>query len=450
LTVATALTAVGIAAQVRARTVSAEAVVRAHLDVIAQRDGALHALQLVRSERAVTEARAVDARADLAELPLAGVPVVIKDTIDLAGEPTRNGSAGTSSQPAEVDDALVTRLRAAGAIPIAKSTLPELAMWAIGESAAFGVTRNPWNRACSPGGSTAGGAAAVAAGMAPLTLGTDGGGSLRVPAAYCGLVGLKPGAGVVPVVGGREPDWYGMSEAGPMATTVADAALMLDVLAGTTAFREVRRPEKPLRIALSLRSPQALVSASREVETAVRACAAALSSAGHTVTSADPPYSLLLGTRWMRLWLAGVAQSSIGLDERALEPRTRTAINLGRRFGPGNFEGVAQAWASRAGVWFAPFDVALMPTVAQASMPAAGWTGRGFASTLLAQIRQVPFTQAWNLARFPAAAVPWGIGSGGVPLSVQIVAPPGGEGLVLSVALELERLRPWPRHAPAG
>jgi amidase len=426
----TSLTAVEIAAQVRARDISAESVVQAHLDVIARRDPALHAVRHVSAERALAEARAVDSCVDLSALPLAGVPVAVKDSIP-------------------DNDELVTRLRAAGAIPIARTTLPELAMWAFTESAAFGVTRNPWGQAFSPGGSTGGGAAAVAAGMAPLALGTDGGGSLRVPAAYCGLFGLKPGAGLVPQVGST-PAWYGMSEAGPMATSVADAALMLEVLGGVSHFRAARPPEQPLRVALSLRSPHALVAASSEIETAVRDCAAALGSAGHTVTAAEAPYPLLLGTRWMRLWLAGVAESSIGLDERSLEPRTRTAIALGRRFGPGNFEGTAQAWASRAGAWLAPFDVALMPTVAQSTLPADGWTGRSFISTLLSQIRQVPFTQAWNLARFPAAAVPWGIGSAGVPLSVQLVAPPGGERVLLSAALELERLRPWPRHAPDG
>ena len=437
-------TASEIATAVRAGSLSAVDATRVCLDRIQSLEPKLHAFQLVRAEKALAEAHALDGRPDLAELQLAGVPVAIKDNFNVAGEPTRMGSGATPSSPAPADDELVRRLRAAGAVVIGKTTLPELAIFGFTESSAFGITRNPWNLERSPGGSSGGSAVAVATGMAPLALATDGLGSTRIPSTFCGVFGLKPTRGRLPLMLGLAEHWFGLSVAGAMATNVKDAALMLDVLGGTSDFQNVREPGRRLRIALSTKSPSFLAKLAPEVEAALRATATALGDAGHSVTEADPPYPLTLANDVIRLWTAGVAQDARNLSWKDLEKRTRTMVRIGRRLGPAS-QKVMDRWAAKASNWFREFDVALMPCVAKPSIPAGSWTGRGFVSTVLDQIRALPYAAPWNVAGFPAASIPAGRGSDGVPLSVQVVTPPNREAMILAVALQLERLRPWER-----
>src|SRR5215216_1669808 len=248
-------TAVGIAAAVKAGRVSPTEVLEEHLERIAALDGRLGAFRLVRAEEVRAEARALEGRDDLGRLPLAGVPVAIKDNLDLAGCPTRNGSAATSPEPAAADDELVRRLREAGALLVGKTSVPELCLWPFTESEAFGVARNPWSLDHTPGGSSGGSAAAVASAMVPVALAADGAGSIRMPASNCGLVGIKPGPGVVPFPPDGLSTWARMSEFGPLATTVADLGLALDVLAGGDAYRAVARPDRPLRVGGAARPP---------------------------------------------------------------------------------------------------------------------------------------------------------------------------------------------------
>ncbi|MFD1516808.1 amidase, partial [Pseudonocardia yunnanensis] len=196
----TALTAAEIVERVHDGRLSAVEVARAHLARIAEREPWVGAFQEHEPERVLAEAGAVDSRPDRFALPLAGVPVAVTDNVDVAGYPTRHGSAATSSEPARRDDELVKRLRGAGAVMIGKTRMSELGIWGFTHSA-LGVTRNPLDLELDPGGSSGGSAAAVAAGMAVLAFGTDGGGSIRVPAAYCGIVGLKPTVGLVSVEG---------------------------------------------------------------------------------------------------------------------------------------------------------------------------------------------------------------------------------------------------------
>src|SRR5947209_9923227 len=229
-------TATEIAAAVQAGRLSPREVVDACLARIAATDAGIGAFHLVDADGARRAAEALAARPDLSGLPLAGVPVAVKDNLDVAGLPTRYGSAATSPEPATADDPIVARLRAAGAVVVGKTRMPELAIWPFTESRAFGGTRNPRDPSRNAGGSTGGGAAAVAAGMVPLALGSDGGGSLRIPAANCGVVGLKPGRAVAGLATGH---WYGCTAFGPIAATVADAALALDVLAGGNRWRRI-------------------------------------------------------------------------------------------------------------------------------------------------------------------------------------------------------------------
>jgi amidase len=251
--------ALDIAAAVRAGRVSAVDVVGAHLDRIEARDAELNAFQSVRGSAALTDAAGIDNHPGRAGLSLAGVPVAVKDNMAVAGEELRHGSAATAGRPrADGDDLVVERLRAAGCIVVGTTRMPELAAWAFTASHAFGPTRNPWNPDLNPGGSSGGGAVAVAAGMAALAVGTDGGGSLRIPAAYCGIVGIKPTSGLVPLPGGLTEHWFGLTVAGPLARTSADAAAALSVMSGDPTLATLDEAPAGLRIAVSLRSPSPL------------------------------------------------------------------------------------------------------------------------------------------------------------------------------------------------
>ena len=314
-TATTPPTALQIAEDVRSGRTNAVEVVRAHLDRIATLDPELGAFQTVRRAAALQEAAVIDRRRDRAQLPLAAVPVAIKDNIAVAGEQVRHGSAGTSDTPAPADDELVSRLRAAGCVVVGTTRMPELAAWAFTASTAFGITRNPWDPRLDPGGSTGGGAVAVSAAMAALALGTDGGGSLRVPAAHCGVVGLKPSNGRVPLPGGLPEHWCGLTVAGPIARTAADAAAAFQVLSGSAVCRPV--PANRLRVALSLRSPSPLGRPDAHQRAAVQVAADLLRAAGHEVVPAEPPYPATLMQQWSRRWWAGIA---IEADQLAVRP----------------------------------------------------------------------------------------------------------------------------------
>jgi amidase len=446
-------TALEIAAAVRRRSVSAEEVVAAHLDQVARLNPGIRAFQLVRGEKALAEARALDARADLADLPLAGVPVAIKDSVDVEGEPTRMGTLASPETPAPRDDELVRRLRAAGCVVIGKSTLSELAIWPIGDTA-FGVTRNPWKLERTSGGSSAGAGAALAGAMVPLAQGSDGGGSIRIPAAACGVFGIKPGSGLVPVAGGLSDHWHGLSEWGPMATAVRDAAVMLDVLAATDRFSKLGPPDRKLRVALSLRSPAAGTRAHRDVRLAVEDSAEALRQAGHTVVITDPPYPQSLPLMFFQRFLSGIALDvdSEQLPMDRLQRQTRSMVRVGRwlqRNRPVQEAPVAR-WKARATEWFKDFDVALMPSIARPAPRADSWIEQGWVKTAIEMTPFVPYTQAWNLASFPAASIPSGRFLDGMPIGTQVVAAAGREDIVMSVCMQLEDLRPWARHAPSA
>jgi amidase len=445
------LSAKAIAELVRSGRVKASEVVADHLRQVDRVEPALSALLSQRPEKAMAEAAQLEGRNNLKELPLAGVPVTIKDSVDVAGEPTRLGSLATPEGPREDDDELVRRLRQAGCVVIGKTRQPELGIWHFTQSN-LGVTRNPWNLDRTPGGSSGGAAASVASGMAPIAQGSDGGGSIRIPAAFSGLFGIKPGPGLVPIPGGLAEHWFGMTQWGPLATTVSDASLMLDILAGTTRFRDVVAPTRPLRLALSTRPPAAGVRVDREVRLAVEASADALREAGHTITVTDPPYSLEFPLYFFHRFLAGIAREveDLHLPMEKLEPRTQRMARIGRylnRYHPVPRDGVERP-LSRFMTWFDDYDVLITPTTAQPSAPAAGWDRKGYPATLFAGTNQVPFTQAWNVLNLPAASVPAGLTRDGIPVGVQLVARRGNEEILFSVARQLEELRPWPRHAP--
>src|SRR4051794_27730497 len=279
-------TARQIARAVRRGDTTATQAVADHLDRIAISDVSLNAFRLVRAGEAMTEAEKVDDQEDLANLPLAGVPVAVKENTAVAGLPTWSGSAAVRSAVAESDHEVVRRLRGAGAVVVGVTRMPEMGLWAVTDDE-NGATRNPWDRDRTPGGSSGGSAAAVAAGLVPVAQGNDGLGSIRIPAACCGLIGLKPGRGVVPSDLGTN-DWYGLAENGMLATTVSDAALGFSVLAGRDPVKLVE-PDK-LRIGVSTRSPIAGVRPDQPNLEAVTSASKLLVRAGHDTLAANPRY----------------------------------------------------------------------------------------------------------------------------------------------------------------
>jgi amidase len=283
-------TAKQIARAVRRGDVTATQVVADHLERIAITDPSLEAFRVVRAGEAIAEAEQVDEQDDLANLPLAGVPVAVKENTAVAGLPTWSGSAAARTAIAENDHEIVRRLRGAGAIVVGVTKMPELGLWATTDDP-HGATRNPWDLDRTPGGSSGGSAAAVAAGLVPMAQGNDGLGSIRIPAACCGLVGLKPGRGVVPAQLGID-DWFGLVENGVLTTTVADAALGFSVLAGRTPAKLVQ-PGK-LRVGVSLRSPVAGTKPDQPNRDAVSIAAKLLVGAGHDTVSANPVYPVML------------------------------------------------------------------------------------------------------------------------------------------------------------
>ncbi|MCW7944794.1 amidase [Streptomyces hygroscopicus] len=440
-------TAAEIAAAVREKRATPHEVVAEHLARIERLEGRVGAFRRLRGDAALAEADQVANRADLSELPLAGVPVAVKDNLAVRGESTRIGSAATPDTPADHDHVTVARLRAAGAVVVGLTNVPELCVFGTTDGV-HGTARNPWDTTRTAGGSSGGSAAAVAAGMVPIALGNDGMGSLRIPAANCGLVTIKPGHGTIPA-GISDGDWFGMSENGPLATTVEDARLMFEVLAD---HRDARaRQPATRRIALSLRSPLLGVGVSRPYADAARDAAALLTRAGHDVRPAEPPYPWWLGTTSLAHWTAGTAVDAEGLDPRRLTRRTRVHATVGRRLVKSVRSGARrEQLRRRMEPFFAAHDVLLTPALARRGPAAAPWHERGWLLNLLANTNYSPMTPPWNLTGWPAMAVPFGTLPNGAPCAVQLVGRPGSELELLDVAGQLETLRPWRRTAPLG
>ncbi|WP_326718951.1 amidase family protein [Streptomyces sp. NBC_00243] len=436
-------TAAEIAAAVREKRVTPREVVTEHLARIELLDARVGAFRALRAEAALAEADELATR-DLSALPLAGVPVAVKDNLPVRGESNRNGTAASSDTPADHDHVTVARLRAAGAVVVGLTNVPELCVFGTTDGV-HGIARNPWDTSRTAGGSSGGSAAAVAAGMVPIALGNDGMGSLRIPAANCGLVGLKPGHGTVPA-GIGHGDWFGMSENGPLATTVEDARLMFAVLADTEAVRPSGTEAR--KVAVSVRSPLVGVRVTRPYTAAAREAAELLAGAGHQVRRADPPYPLWLSTTSLAHWTAGTAVDAEGLDPRLLARRTRVHAAVGRRFVKGVREGDRrEQLRRRLEPFFAEHDVLITPALARRGPAAAAWHKRGWLRNLLVNTNYSPLTPPWNLTGWPAMSVPFGTLPGGAPCAVQLVGRPGSELDLLALAGQLEELHPWRRTA---
>ncbi|TMM38461.1 MAG: amidase [Actinobacteria bacterium] len=443
-------TARDIARVVRRGDASATQVVADHLDYIQAHDAVVNAFRVVRAAAAATEAEAVDQQEDLANLPLAGVPVAVKENTAVAGLPTWYGSTSARAAVAEADHEVVRRLRGAGAVVVGTTRMPELGLWALTDDDTA-ITRNPWRTDRTPGGSSGGAAAAVAAGLVPIAHGNDGLGSIRIPAACCGLLGIKPGRGVVPANMPVE-DWFGLTEHGILATTVADAAIGLAVLAGWTPAR-LAEPGR-LRIAVSARSPVQGVRADKPARDALRSAAKLVVGAGHDAVSASPRYPMGLGLRGLATWFAAAYRDveESGVDRAALQPRTRRHIVLGEWTWRRGYvrEKDRTGWRAACEAWFAngKYDVLMTPALASTPPEALDYHARPWRASFLTCLRFAPFAAPWNVAGFPSLVVPMGVRPDGLPVAVQLVGAPGSELTLLGLAGQLEQASPWLRHAP--
>lgn len=442
--------ATALAALVQAGTVRPTEVVRAHLDHLAAVEHRLGAFTATRRGAALAEAAALDERDDLDTLPLAGVPVAVKDIVDIAGEPTRHGSQAWPATPAATDSVEVARLRAAGAIILGKTRCPELSIWGTSDDAE-GITVSPWDPTRSAGGSSGGSAAAVAAGVVPLALASDGLGSVRIPAAACGVIGIRPGAPHLPELVAGQHHWFGLSRLGPIASTVRDVALALDVLTDDEVVGELPPVAARLEVAVSWKAPAAGVVVSPAWREAAIEAGRLANHLGHHVVPEDPPYEPATIQAVLSRWTQGTAAdvTAFDLDRELLQPRTRAHVAAGERLGAGVPVDPADAerWRDRVLPYLARYDVVVTPAFARTQPAAAAWRSRSWVANLASNLSSYPFTAAWNLADVPAMVLPmWQ--DGGRPLAVQLIAGPGRERALLAFAAQLDALGNRARHAP--
>jgi amidase len=453
------------AAQLAAGEVSSSELVAEALERAKKVQAKLNPFRIIREEKATADATQADARLASGErLPLLGVPVAIKDDSDLEGETTEFGCAG-DFVPKVADCEAVRRLRAAGAVVIGKTNTPEFGQWPWTESTACGPTRNPWNPDYSPGGSSGGSAVAVSTGVVAAAMGSDGAGSVRIPAAWTGLVGIKPQRGRISTWPDAEA-FNGITCHGTLARTVADAAFLLDVLAGNhpgdthkpppprRPYAEAARTSPPrLRIALSTKIPFSLVRArlDPEVERAVRSVAERIAGLGHEVEEADPHYGLV-GLSFVPRSTEGVADWCRRVpDESLLDPRTRANGRMGRVIGRpllGLARRLERPFAKRMGAVFERFDVVVAPTTAKPPIPIGAFEGLSGWETDQLMAGACPYAWPWNVVGWPAINVPAGFTASGLPVGAQLIGPANSEDLLVSLAAELETVSAWSETQP--
>ncbi|WP_046734270.1 amidase [Streptomyces humi] len=456
----------GLAESVRALAageLSSRKLVEESLARIEATQGSLNAFRIVRTSAALAEAEAADRElAAGVRRPLLGVPVAVKDDMEVAGEPTAFGCRG-DFPPAPRDAEAVRRLRAAGAVIIGKTNACELGQWPFTEGPAFGATRNPWHPEHTPGGSSGGSAAAVAAGLVPAALGSDGAGSVRIPAAWTHLVGIKPQRGRISTWP-RGESFQGITVNGTLARTVADAALLLDAASGNHPRDPHRPPESAvsdavgrdpgrLRVALSLKPPFTALPARLDPDVRARVVelAGRLEALGHTVEEADPPYG--------RIGLTFVPRATAGIAERVreaphpalLDRRTLEAARLGRLLGGAPLRAARRAEAGlrrRIGGFFTSYDLILAPTTAAPPPRVGAMLGLGQFATDRAMIAACPYAWPWNVLGWPGVNVPAGFVGAGLPVGAQLLGPANSEPLLVSVAAQLESESRWHERWP--
>ncbi|TYB42736.1 amidase [Actinomadura chibensis] len=462
MTDAADLTATELLAAYGAGTLSPVEAAAAVLARIERDDPELNAFCLVDPDTTLDMARAsADRRRRGAPLgPLDGVPVSIKDVFLTRGWPTLRGS--TTIDPAgpwDEDSPAVARLREQGAVFVGKTTTPEFAWKGVTDGPLTGVTRNPWDPARTPGGSSGGAAAAVAAGMAPLALGTDGGGSVRIPAAFTGTFTIKPTYGRVPHY--PASPFGTLAHTGPMTNTVAEAALFLDAICGAdgrdwsalpppdVVFAE-GGPDDLTGLRVAFSPDLGFARVDPEVAAPVAAAAEAFAALGAKVEQADPGFADPVEA-FEVLWFAGAAKvvEHLSAAERErLDPGLREICERGARYSAVDY---LTATARRMdlgrlmGLFHERYDLLLTPTMPIAAFEAGTEVPAGSPSPRWTS--WTPFTYPFNMTQQPAASVPCGFTSGGLPVGLQVVGARHADALVMAACAAYERAYPWKRFS---
>jgi amidase len=452
------LSATEQAALVASGDVTAVELVELYLERIVRLDPELNAFVTVDGEGALEQARS------LRPGPFSGVPLPIKDLTETAGLRTTFSCKAFADYVPTHDFAVVRRLREAGFVVIGKTNTPEFGSTCVTESELNGICRNPWDTSRTPGGSSGGAAVAVAAGLSPAAHGSDGGGSIRIPASCCDIYGLKPTRGRI----SRAPHGDvvgGLSTSGPITRSVLDAAALLDVMAGYEPgdpwwapppdrpfAEEVGAPPGRLRVALAL-EPPVDVPVDPVCADAARAAGRLLEELGHDVEEAAPEWrSDELEDWFTRVWQIGPALYEFE-DLSVLEPMNRALAEAALATPSPQFAlalAALQAYARRIVAFWSDWDVVLTPTLAQPPVP-VGWVfepddpweqvRRGYEFT--------PFTPVINVTGLPACSVPFAHTDGGLPVGVQLIGPPAGEAVLIRLSAQLEEARPWAHRRPA-
>ncbi|HET9731073.1 MAG TPA: amidase family protein [Acidimicrobiales bacterium] len=445
----------GLAARIRARSVSAREVVGHALDRIEQLNGAINAFVAVDGEAALAAAADIDERLARGEEvgDLAGIPIGVKDLEDTVGYKTTKGSRLFADDPeAEHDSILVSRLKAVGCIVVGKTNTPELGYKADTANPLYGATLNPWDRRHSPGGSSGGSAAAVAAGMVPLATGSDGGGSLRIPSSLCGLSGFKPSLGRVPSGGPHAPDWHHLSTRGPMARTISELALVLDEVIGPdpSDLRSLPMPEPSWLGALEdPHVPASVVwsptlgyaEVDREVLNICERAVGVFADLGSNVETVDTVFERDPGGAWMTMasiYNLRTLQPFEGTPQwEEIDPDLRAQIEYARSFSAVDLvkaEDTCHELNIDLVRLFHRCRLLITPTVAAAppvsrspgvvnGKPDPNW---------------VRFTYPFNMTRSPAATVNAGFTTTGLPVGLQLIGPQHADLVVLRAAAALE------------
>ncbi|MEV5962638.1 amidase [Kribbella sp. NPDC051952] len=455
------LSASELIAGYRRRTISPVEATQAALDVIEQYDDQVNAFVLVDAEGALAAAKESEARWHSGE-PLGpgdGVPTSIKDALWTRGWPTLRGSTMIDEAgPWDEDAPSVARLRETGAVILGKTTTPEYSWKGVTDSSKYGVTRNPWDLATTPGGSSGGSAAAVALGMGAWSVGTDGGGSVRIPAAFTGTVALKPTYGVIPLY---PPSAFGtLSHAGPMTRTVRDAAVLLDVITGYDARDWSAMPTPAtsftsglddgivgVRIAFS--SDLGFVDNDPEVDALVRAAVQQLAAAGAEVIEVDPGFADPVDAFHI-LWWSGAAKvlEAYQVDDR-VDPGLRRVADLGTAYSASDFldaTSTRMELGQLMGRFHQQYDVLVTPTLPIPAFPVGQDVPDGSASPDWTS--WTPYTYPFNLTQQPALSVPCGFTRTGLPVGLQIVAARHADSLTLRVGQAYQAATDWHRRTP--
>ena len=459
------LSAFDLAAQIRQRELSPLEVTRAVLDRIDQLNPRLNAFCTRLDAEALASARRAEAQVLSGEQtgPLHGVPVSVKDNIYVSGTRTTFGSLLLKDEVTRFDAPLIERLRAAGAILIGRTNSPEFGWKGVTDNRIFGITRNPWNLECTPGGSSGGGSAAVAAGLGPVGIGTDGGGSLRIPASFCGLVGHKPSLG-------RVPTWPGVSfgdlrHLGGMTRTVTDSALLLNVIAGPDErdarslpeehvdyLAEIQRGIEGLRIAFSPDLGYATVHS--DVATQVQAGVDAFAETGARVEQIDLDWSDPYECWKVFFYGAAAGRLAPELEEHGhlLDPGLLRAVNSAVTL---RGLDVSDALTARDHFWqqvrslFVSFDLLITPTLPVPPFAVGQDNAAPLTDDDQGDLQWTQFTYPFNLTGQPAVSVPCGWTDTGLPVGMQMIGRRFADATVLRAARAFEAVRPWHDRRPA-